>query len=84
MLSAKEYETAVEVERLQEELAMKKAKIAELERKFLEQKVETLDISSAIVCLFEETDPVMTRELVNLLLKKGDGAGNCTREKRRD
>ena len=30
MLSAKEYETAVEVERLQEELAMKKAKIAEL------------------------------------------------------
>ena len=71
MLSAKEYETAVEVERLQEELAMKKAKIAELERKFLEQKVETLDISSEIVCLFEETDPVMTRELVNLLLKKG-------------
>ena len=71
MLSAKEYETAVEVERLQEELAMKKVKIAELERKFLEQKVETLDISSAIVCLFEETDPVMTRELVNLLLKKG-------------
>ena len=107
---------------------MKKAKIAELERKFLEQKVETLDISSEIVCLFEETDPVMTRELVNLLLKKGakmaavfsgneregyryvlgsrrcqgkwkasqrsvswtrgrkagDGAGNCTREKRRD
>lgn len=71
MLSAKEYETAVEVERLQKELAMKKAKIAELERKFLEQKVETLDISSEIVCLFEETDPVMTRELVNLLLKKG-------------
>lgn len=71
MLSAKEYETAVEVERLQEELAMKKAKIAELERKFLEQKVETLDISDEIVCLFEETDPVMTRELVNLLLKKG-------------
>ena len=70
MLSAKEYETAVEVERLQEELAMKKAKIAELERKFLEQKVETLDISGEIVCLFEETDPVMTRELVNLLLKK--------------
>lgn len=71
MLSAKEYETAVEVERLQDELAMKKAKIAELERKFLEQKVETLDISGEIVCLFEETDPVMTRELVNLLLKKG-------------
>lgn len=71
MLSAKEYETAVEVERLQEELAMKKAKIAELERKFLEQKVETLDISGEIVCLFEETDSVMTRELVNLLLKKG-------------
>lgn len=71
MLSAKEYETAVEVERLQEELAMKKAKIAELEQKFLEQKVETLDVSSEIVCLFEETDPVMTRELVNLLLKKG-------------
>lgn len=129
MLSAKEYETAVEVERLQEELAMKKAKIAELEQKFLEQKVETLDVSGEIVCLFEETDPVMTRELVNLLLKKeqrwqlsflemrervtdmcseaaawmsgkmesfstkrfmdagrkaGDGAGNCTREKRRD
>lgn len=71
MLSAKEYETAVEVERLQEELVMKKAKIAELERKFLEQKVETLDVSGEIVCLFEETDPVMTRELVNLLLKKG-------------
>lgn len=71
MLSAKEYETAVEVERLQEELAMKKAKIAELEQKFLEQKVETLDVSSEIVCLFEETDSVMTRELVNLLLKKG-------------
>lgn len=71
MLSAKEYETAVEVERLQEELAMKKAKIVELEQKFLEQKVETLDVSGEIVCLFEETDPVMTRELVNLLLKKG-------------
>lgn len=71
MLSAKEYETAVEVERLKEELAMKKAKIAELEQKFLEQKVETLDVSGEIVCLFEETDPVMTRELVNLLLKKG-------------
>lgn len=71
MLSAKEYETAVEVERLQEELAMKKAKIAELEQKFLEQKVETLDVSGEIVCLFEETDPVMTRELVNLRLKKG-------------
>ena len=71
MLSAKEYETAVEVERLQEELAMKNAKIAELEQKFLEQKVETLDVSGEIVCLFEETDPVMTRELVNLLLKKG-------------
>lgn len=71
MLSAKEYETAVEVERLQEELAMKKSKIAELEQKFLEQKVETLDVSGEIVCLFEETDPVMTRELVNLLLKKG-------------
>ena len=71
MLSAKEYETAVEVERLQEELAMKKAKIAELEQKILEQKVETLDVSGEIVCLFEETDPVMTRELVNLLLKKG-------------
>lgn len=71
MLSAKEYETAVEVERLQEELAIKKAKIAELEQKFLEQKVETLDVSGEIVCLFEETDPVMTRELVNLLLKKG-------------
>lgn len=71
MLSAKEYETAVEVERLQEELAMKKAKIAELEQKFLEQKVETLDVSGEIVCLFEETDPVMTRELVNILLKKG-------------
>lgn len=95
----------------------------------MEQKVETLDVSGEIVCLFEETDPVMTRELVNLLLKKeqrwqlsflemrervtdmcseaaawmsgkmesfstkrfmdagrkaGDGAGNCTREKRRD
>lgn len=71
MLSAKEYETAVEVERLQEELAMKKAKIAELEQKFLKQKVETLDVSGEIVCLFEETDPVMTREMVNLLLKKG-------------
>ena len=71
MLSAKEYETAVEVERLREELAMKKAKIAELEQKFLEQKVETLDVSGEIVCLFEETDPVMTREMVNLLLKKG-------------
>ena len=71
MLSAKEYETAVEVERLQEELAMKKAKIAELEQKFLEQKVETLDVSGEIVCLFEETDPVMTRVVVNLLLKKG-------------
>ena len=71
MLSAKEYETAVEVERLQEELAMKKAKIAELEQKFLEQKVETLDVSGEIVSLFEETDPVMTREMVNLLLKKG-------------
>ena len=71
MLSAKEYETAVEVERLQEELAMKKAKIAELEQRFLEQKVETLDVSGEIVCLFEETDPVMTREMVNLLLKKG-------------
>ncbi|MBS4980157.1 MAG: alanyl-tRNA editing protein [Lachnospiraceae bacterium] len=71
MLSAKEYETAAEVTRLQEELAMKKTKIAELEKKVLEQKVEALDISGETVCLFEETDPVMTRELVNLLLKRG-------------
>ena len=59
MLSAKEYETAAEVTRLQEELAMKKAKIAELEKKVLEQKVEALDISGETVCLFEETDPVI-------------------------
>lgn len=70
MLSAKEYETAAEVTRLQEELAMKKTKVAELEKKVLEQKVEALDISGETVCLFEETDPVMTRELVNLLLKR--------------
>ena len=44
---------------------------------FLEQKVETLDISSEIVCLFEETDPVMTRELVNLLLEKRSKDGSC-------
>lgn len=74
MLSAKEYETAAEVTRLQEELAMKKTKIAELEKKVLEQKVEALDISGETVCLFEETDPVMTRELVNLLLKRGTKA----------
>lgn len=71
LLSAKEYETAAEVNRLKEELAGKKAKITELEEKLLEQKVEMLDVSDEVVCLFEETDPVMTRELVNLLLEKG-------------
>lgn len=71
MLSAKEYETAAEVTRLKEELNSKKAKIAELEKRILQQKVEMLDVSAEIVSLFEETDPVMTRELVNLLLEKG-------------
>nr|WP_317380156.1 alanyl-tRNA editing protein [uncultured Faecalimonas sp.] len=71
MLSAKEYETAAEVTRLKEELNSKKAKIAELEKRILKQKVEMLDVSAEIVSLFEETDPVMTRELVNLLLEKG-------------
>lgn len=71
LLSAKEYETAAEVNRLKEELAGKKTKITELEEKLLEQKVEMLDVSDEVVCLFEETDPVMTRELVNLLLEKG-------------
>ena len=42
MLSAKEYETAAEVTRLKEELNSKKAKIAELEKRILKQKVEML------------------------------------------
>ena len=40
---------------------MKKAKLQNWNGSF-GTEVETLDISSAIVCLFEETDPVMTRD----------------------
>ncbi len=72
LLSAKELEVAEEVEKLKEELALKKAQLQELKRTLLKQKVEAMAANQELIVMFEaDLDGNGPRELVNLLLAKG-------------
>jgi len=72
LLSAKEFEVADEVEKMKEELAAKRAKIQELQRVILNQKVEAMESDQEAIVMFEaELEGNGPRELVNLLLAKG-------------
>ena len=72
MLSAKEEEIAGEVAKLKEELAMQKAKVAEIQSKLLNYKVQDIAQDEPLVILFEQDiSGDAPRELVNRLLEKG-------------
>ena len=72
MLSAKEEEIVEEVLKLKEELAVQKAKLAEMQNKLLNYKVQELSIDKPLVILFEqELSGDAPRQLVNRLLEKG-------------
>lgn len=72
LLSAREYEISEEVQRLKEELALKKSKIAELQQKILSYKVQEIPENEPLMMLFEaELSGNAPRELMNLLLEKG-------------
>lgn len=74
LLSAKENEVADEVERLKEELSAQKYQIAEMQKKLLRYKAESIAENQEIVVLFEsELDGSAPRELMNLILGKGTG-----------
>ena len=72
MLSAKEHEIADEVEKLKEELLVKKNQIHELQRLILEQKVDSMEENQEVIVMFEaDLEGNGPRELVNMLLAKG-------------
>lgn len=72
LLSAKEFEIADEVEKLKEELQVKKSQIQELKRTILKHKVESMDENQEVVAMFEaDLDGNGPRELANMLLAKG-------------
>ena len=76
MLSAKEEEIATEVAKLKEELASQKAKVAEMQSKLLNYKVQEIPKDEPLVILFEkELSGDAPRELVNRLLEKGTKVG---------
>ena len=76
MLSAKEEEIADEVARLKEELTSQKNKLAEMQQKLLQYKVNELPENEAFVVLFEpDLSGDSPRELVNLLLARGASVG---------
>ena len=76
LLSAKEAEVADEVARLKEELASQKGRVAEMEQKLLQYKVNELPENEALVVLFEsDLSGDAPRELVNLLLERGTEVG---------
>ena len=76
MLSAKEEEIAEEVAKLKEELAMQKAKVAEMQNKLLIYKVQEIAQDEPLVILFEqELSGDAPRELANRLLEKGTKVG---------
>lgn len=73
LLSAKEDEVADEVKRLLQELSQKKESILALQQKVLEARAEKIPATESIVCLFErELDGQAPRELMNLVLKRGN------------
>ncbi len=72
LLSAKEFEIADEVEKLKEELQVKKSQIQELKRTLLKHKVEAMDENQEVIVMFEsDLDGNGPRELANMLLAKG-------------
>jgi len=72
LLSAKEFEIADEVEKLKEELLVKKSQIQELKRTLLKHKVEAMDENQEVIVMFEsDLDGNGPRELANMLLAKG-------------
>lgn len=72
LLSAKEFEIADEVEKLKEELQVKKSQIQELKRTILKHKVEAMDENQEAIVMFEaDLDGNGPRELANMLLAKG-------------
>lgn len=76
MLSAKEEEIAGEVAKLKEDIAIQKGKVAEMQRKILQYKVNELPEKESLIVLFEtELVGDAPRELVNLLLAKGTEVG---------
>ena len=76
LLSAKEAEVADEVARLKEELASQKGRVAEMQQKLLQYKVNELPENEALVVLFEsDLSGDAPRELVNLLLERGTEVG---------
>ena len=76
MLSAKEEEIADEVARLKEEIALQKGKVAEMQQKLLQYKVNELPDHQPLVVLFEsDLSGDSPRELVNLLIAKGTEVG---------
>jgi alanyl-tRNA synthetase len=76
LLSAKEAEVADEVARLKEELASHKGRVAEMEQKLLQYKVNELPENEALVVLFEsDLSGDAPRELANLLLGRGTEVG---------
>lgn len=71
LLSAKENEVSQEVERLKEEIAAQKMRIAKLEGELLLQKVKGIEENQDVVVLFEEhLTGEGPRELTNLVLQK--------------
>ena len=71
LLSAKESDVAEEVMKLKEELSVQKNEIAELQKKLLLHKAESIAENQNAVVMFEtELAGSAPRELVNLLLKK--------------
>ena len=76
LLSAKEAEVADEVARLKEELASQKGRVAEMQQKLLQYKVNELPENEALVVLFEsDLSGDAPRELANLLLGRGTEVG---------
>ena len=76
LLSAKEAEVADEVARLKEELASQKGRVAEIQQKLLQYKVNEFPENQPLVVLFEsDLSGDAPRELVNLLLAKGTELG---------
>ena len=76
MLSAKEDEIVDEVAKLQEELAIQKGKLAEMQKALLQYKVKELSENEPLIVLFEsDLSGDAPRELVNLLLVKGTEVG---------
>lgn len=76
MLSAKEDEIVEEVAKLKEELAIQKGKLAEMQKKLLQYRVQEITAGEPLVILFEsELSGDAPRELVNLLLAQGVEVG---------